>query len=359
MSRVYNFSAGPATLPEEVLQQVKEELLDWQGLGLSVMEISHHSPQFYEVARTAEQDFRDLLNIPSQYKVLFLQGGGRSQFAMVPLNLLGTKTTADYLDTGIWSNMAAKEALRYAQVNLVASASENGYRAIPPQSEWQCESTAAYFHYADNETVHGIEFSEKPNIQHAPLVADMSSNILSREINVTNYALIYAAAQKNVGPAGVTLVIVREDLLGQALSITPSMFNYTLHAKANSLYNTPPTFAWYVTGLMFQWLKRQGGVAAIEKINARKAKKLYDLIDVSSLYQNKVDPSCRSRMNVVFNLADEKLTERFLKEATAAGLSGLKGHSSVGGIRASIYNAMPEAGVDALVEFMQEFEKRK
>jgi phosphoserine aminotransferase len=358
MTRVYNFSAGPATLPEEVLQQVKEELLDWQNLGLSVMEISHHAPEFTQLMETSEQDFRDLLDIPDSYAVLFLQGGGRSQFAMVPLNLLGNKKTADYLDTGIWSHMAIGEAMRYTHPHVVASDAENGYGTIPPISTWQCQTDAAYFHYADNETVNGVEFPARPDIRHAPIVADMSSNILSRRIQVEDYGLIYAAAQKNAGPAGVTLVIVRRDLLNQALPITPSMFNYTLHAQANSRYNTPPTFSWYVTGLMFQWLKRQGGVAAIEAINARKAKKLYACIDASEVYQNKVDIPYRSRMNVVFRLADEKLDTRFLEEARAAGLSGLKGHSAVGGMRASIYNAMPEAGVDALIDFMRTFEKK-
>jgi len=358
MARVYNFSPGPATLPTEVLQQVKEELLDWQGLGLSVMEISHHAPEFTQLIQTAEQDFRELLNIPAGYKTLFLQGGGRSQFAMIPLNLLGEKTTADYIDTGIWSNMAVKEAARFTQVNVVASGAEDNYCTIPPQSTWQCQSNAAYFHYVDNETVNGVEFPVRPDIKHVPLVADMSSNILSREINVADYGVIYAAAQKNAGPAGITLVIIHENLLDKALSITPSMFNYTLHANANSLYNTPPTFAWYVTALMFQWLKRQGGIAAIEKINARKSQKLYELIDNSAFYQNTVDVNCRSRMNVVFRLVDEKLNERFLQESTAAGLSGLKGHSFVGGMRASLYNAMPESGVDTLISFMRDFEKR-
>jgi phosphoserine aminotransferase len=358
MTRVYNFSPGPATLPETVLQQVKAELLDWQGLGMSVMEISHHSAEFKQLVQTAEQDLRELLNIPSQYKVLFLQGGGRSQFAMVPLNLLGGKNTADYIDTGIWSNMALKEASRFGEVNIVASSAGDNYRTIPPQATWQSNPDAAYFHYVDNETVNGVEFPATPRINYAPLVADMSSNILSRVIDVNDFGLIYAAAQKNMGPAGITLVIVREDLLGDALPSTPSMFNYTLHANANSLYNTPPTFAWYVTALMFQWLKKQGGVASIAATNARKAKKLYDLIDSSDFYQNTVDPQYRSRMNVVFKLANESLNESFLQAAKAVGIAGLKGHSQVGGMRASIYNAMPEAGVDALVEFMRDFEKR-
>lgn len=357
MTRVYNFSPGPAALPEEVLQQIKEELLNWHGLGLSVMEISHHSEAFKALAETSEEDLRELLNIPPQYKTLFLQGGGRSQFAMVPLNLLGDKKTADYLETGIWSKMAIAEASRYGHVNVVAPTTEN-YRTIPEQSLWQCDPNAAYFHYADNETVNGVEFPEQPSIKHAPLVADMSSSILSRTIDVSAFGLIYAAAQKNAGPAGVTLVIIHEDLLNKALPITPSMFNYTLHAQANSFYNTPPTFSWYVTSLMFQWLKKQGGVAAIEKINARKAKKLYDLIDSHDFYINDVDPKYRSRMNVVFRLLDENLDTRFLEEATAAGLWGLKGHSFVGGMRASIYNAMPESGVDALVEFMKDFARR-
>lgn len=358
MSRVYNFSPGPAMLPEEILQQARAELLDWQGMGASVMEVSHHSPEFKQMIATIEADFRELHSIPANYKVLFLQGGGRSQFSMVPLNLLRGKTTADYLDIGIWSNMAMTEARRYCAPRLVASSKEQDYTLIPAQSEWQCNPNAAYFHYVDNETINGIEFPDIPEVGAVPLVADMSSNILSRVIDISRFALIYAAAQKNAGPAGITLVIVREDLLGQALPITPMMFDYALHAKAGSLYNTPPTFTWYMVGLMFQWLKRQGGVAAIEKINARKAEKLYRYIDSTDFYHCKIEPSYRSRMNVVFRLFDEKLNDAFLQQARAAGLSGLKGHSLVGGMRASLYNAMPEVGVDALIGFMRDFERQ-
>ncbi len=357
MNRSYNFSPGPATLPEEVLQQAKEELLDWRGLGASVMEISHHAPEFQQLMDETEQNLRDLLNIPTNYKVLFIPGGGRGQFSMVPLNLLGGKVIADYLDTGLWSDMAAKEASRYCEVNRVASSAEQKYCTIPEQSSWKHHPQAAYFHYADNETVHGNEFSYVPKLTNVPIVADMSSNILSRTINVTDFALIYAAAQKNIGISGITLVIIREDLLGQALPITPMMFNYTLHAKANSLLNTPPTFPWYITGLVFQWLKKQGGIASIEKINAKKAKKLYDCIDSSSLYINDVHPRYRSRMNVVFKLKDENLDVRFLEASRQSGFIGLKGHKLVGGMRASLYNAFPEQAVDAFVTFLQHFEK--
>ncbi len=301
-----------------------------------------------------------MLAIPSSYKVLFLQGGARSQFAMVPLNLLRGKKTADYLDIGVWSKMALTEASRYCDVNVVASSAAQNYTTIPKQDTWQCNPEAAYFHYVDNETVNGVEFPQTPVLaENIPLVSDMSSNILSRVFDISRFGLVYAGAQKNMGPAGVTLVIVREDMLGDALPFTPTMFNYKVHTDAKSLYNTPPIFPWYIVGLVLQWLKKQGGIAAIEKINQRKAKKLYEFIDGSDFYTNSINPLYRSRMNVVFRLNDESRNNQFLDAAKAAGLTGLKGHSAVGGMRASIYNAMPEKGVDTLIGFMQDFQQRQ
>lgn len=358
MARVYNFSAGPATLPEEVLQQAKDELLDWHGLGMSVMEISHRGKDFLTVAQQSEADFRELLNVPSNYKVLFLQGGGRSQFAMVPMNLLQGKNEADYLDTGIWSNLAIKEAQRYCEVNVVASAQSQSYRTIPPSATWNMNRNAAYFHYVDNETINGVEFPDIPEVE-VPLVSDMSSNILSRHFDVSRFAVVYAGAQKNIGPAGLTVVVVREDLLGKALPFTPSMFNYELHAREGSMYNTPPTFAWYMAGLTFKWIKAHGGLVAFEQQNKRKSQLLYDFIDQSDFYYNVVDKAYRSRMNVVFSLRDESLNEQFLQESTQAGLCNLKGHKLAGGMRASIYNALPEEGVRQLIVFMEDFLKRK
>lgn len=358
MTRVYNFSPGPATLPLEVLQQAKEELLDWHGLGMSVMEISHRSKDFVTVAQEAEADIRDLLQIPPNYKVLFLQGGARSQFAMVPMNLLHSKKRAEYIDTGVWSSLAMKEASRYCQVDVVASSQEQHYRTIPPPENWVINSQdAAYFHYVDNETVNGVEFPFIPDVD-LPIVSDMSSNILSRPIDISRFALIYAGAQKNIGPAGLTLVIVREDLLGNVLPFTPSMFNYELHAKENSMYNTPPTFAWYMAGLGFKWLKKQGGVGVISQKNQRKAEKLYNFIDQHDFYCNPIDKACRSRMNVVFSLRNESLNEQFLQEATSAGLCNLRGHKLVGSMRASLYNALPEEAVDQLIVFMKDFSNR-
>jgi phosphoserine aminotransferase len=356
MHRVYNFSAGPATLPLEVLQQAKDELLDWQGTGMSVMEISHRSQLFEEIAAQAEIDFRHLLQIPNNYKVLFLQSSGRGQFSMVPMNLLRGMHTADYINTGLWSKMAITEATKYCQVKIVASAETQEYQTIPPESSWQLSSEAAYFHYVDNETINGVEFNSIPQVAaNIPLVSDMSSNILSRPLDVARFGLIYAGAQKNIGPAGLTLVIIREDLLGHALPYTPTVWDYKIHADNNSLYYTPPTFAWYLAGLVFKWLQQQGGVEAITQINQRKANKLYTYIDQSGFYYNPIDPLYRSRMNVVFYLHKEALNAEFLKQSQAAGLTNLKGHKLVGGMRASIYNAMPEAGVDALINFMQDF----
>lgn len=358
VKRIFNFNAGPAGLPTEVLEQAREELLDWQGLGMSVMEISHRSKQFIALAAEAEADLRALMNIPSNYKVLFLQGGARLQFAMVPMNLLRGKQTADYFNTGEWSKLAIKEARRYADVSIVASAEASHFTSIPAQSTWQLNPNAAYVHFTSNETVNGVEFFQEPAVGQVPLVADMSSDILSRPIDVSKYGLIYAGAQKNIGPAGLTLVIVREDLLGSALPFAPIMMDYKTHADNDSMYNTPPTFAWYLAGLVFKWLQRQGGIAAIEKINQRKAEKLYQYIDSSGFYSNPVDPNYRSRMNVIFHLANEELNEPFLKAANSAGMAGLKGHKLLGGMRASIYNAVSESAVAALIDFMKDFAKK-
>lgn len=358
MKRIYNFNAGPAALPTEVLEQAQKELLDWHNLGMSVMEISHRSKEFIALAAEAEQDLRDLLNVPKNYKVLFLQGGARLQFAMVPMNLLHGKNKVDYFSTGEWSKFAIKEAQKYAQVNLVADAATNNYKTIPAKNTWQLSADAAYVHFTSNETVNGLQFQTEPETGSIPLVADMSSDILSRPIDIAKYGLIYAGAQKNIGPAGLTLVIVREDLIGKPLPFTPIMMDYKAHADNDSMYNTPPTFAWYLAGLVFKWLKQQGGVAQIAKINQRKAQKLYQFIDESDFYKNDIDPNYRSQMNVVFTLPNKDMDEEFLKQAKAAGLTGLKGHKLVGGMRASIYNAVSEKAVDALINFMAEFAKQ-
>jgi len=359
MTRKYNFSAGPAALPEEVLQQAQAELLDWHGKGLSIMEMSHRSDEYVSVAAQAEQDLRDLLNIPGNYKVLFLQGGATAQFAMVPMNLLRGANSVDYIDTGIWSGKAIKEARRYAQVNVVASTANNHYTSAPAQSELQLTPGAAYLHYTTNETIGGVEFDYIPDAGDVPLVADMSSDILSVPVDVSRFGLIYAGAQKNIGPAGLTVVIVREDLIGQTLAGTPSMYDYKIHADADSMNNTPPTFGWYLAGLVFQWLKRHGGLEAMAELNRRKAAKLYAAIDASDFYGNPVAINNRSIMNVPFTLADASLEKRFLELAEAEGLLNLQGHRSVGGMRASIYNAVPEAAVDALIDFMQRFEQEQ
>ena len=359
MARVFNFSAGPAVLPEAVLQQAQDELLDWHGSGTSVMEMSHRGKEFMGIAAKAEADLRELMNIPANYKVLFLQGGASAQFAMVPMNLLRGKKSADYINTGEWSKKAIKEAQRYGAVNVAASSEATRFSTVPPQKDWKLGPGAAYVHYTPNETIGGVEFSFVPDTGNVPLAADMSSTILSRPIDVTRYGLIYAGAQKNIGPAGLTIVIVRDDLLGQVLPGTPSMFDYKIHADNESMYNTPPTYAWYIAGLVFEWLKKNGGLKAMAVTNQRKAGKLYAAIDASGgYYKNPVEKPSRSWMNVAFTLKDDKLDEPFLKGAKAAGLVQLKGHRSVGGIRASIYNAMPEAGIDALVSYMQNFMKQ-
>ncbi|WP_133492128.1 3-phosphoserine/phosphohydroxythreonine transaminase [Alcanivorax sp. 24] len=357
MSRAFNFCAGPAALPEAVLRQAQEELLDFRGTGMSVMEMSHRDQVVVELARRAEQDLRDLLGISDDYAVLFLHGGASTQFAMVPLNLLGDNGKADYVNTGQWSSKAIKEARRYGDINVAASSEDRNFSYVPPQADWTLSADADYVHYCPNETIGGLEFDFIPEVDK-PLVADMSSTILSRPLDVNRFSLIYAGAQKNIGPAGITLVIVRRDLLGRAGASVPAMLNYQIHADNDSMYNTPPTFAWYLAGLVFQWLKDQGGLTAMAAINERKAKRLYDFIDASDFYSNPVEKADRSRMNVPFVLADSSLDKDFLAEAGAAGLHNLKGHRSVGGMRASIYNAVPEAAVEALVAFMADFEKR-
>ncbi len=357
--RVFNFCAGPAALPEAVLQAAQAELLDWQGKGLSVMEMSHRSEEFMSIAERAEQDLRDLLSVPSDYKVLFLQGGASQQFAQIPLNLMGEDGSADYIDTGIWSRKAIEEASRYGHVNVAASAKGYDYFAIPGQNEWQLSADAAYVHYTPNETIGGLEFNWIPEVGDKPLVADMSSDILSRPVDISRFGLIYAGAQKNIGPSGLVVVIVREDLLGKAHSKCPTMLDYAVAAQNGSMYNTPPTFAWYLSGLVFKWLKAQGGVAAMARINEEKQRKLYDYIDASGLYDNPVSHNARSWMNVPFRLASDKLDKAFLAGAEERRLLNLKGHRSVGGMRASIYNAVPMAAVDALIDYMKEFEKEQ
>ncbi|MEN8177282.1 MAG: 3-phosphoserine/phosphohydroxythreonine transaminase [Pseudomonadota bacterium] len=358
MSRVFNFSAGPAALPEAVLKQAQEELLDWHGAGMSVMEMSHRGKEFMSIAGQAEADLRELLAVPDNYKVLFLQGGASSQFGMAPMNLTRDNRKVDYINTGSWSKKAIAEAKRYCDVNLAANTEDSKFTVTPDQADLALRSDAAYVHYTPNETIQGVEFPYVPETGEVPLVADFSSTILSRPIDVSKYGIIYAGAQKNIGPAGLTLVIVRDDLIGNAIDGTPVMFQYATHAQADSMYNTPPTYGWYLAGLVFQWLKGNGGLSAMAEINERKAQALYGAIDGSDFYANPVELKSRSWMNVPFTLADAELDAKFLEEAGAAGLKTLKGHRSVGGMRASIYNAMPEEGVKALIEFMADFERK-
>lgn len=358
MTRAYNFCAGPAALPEAVLKKAQAELLDYQGRGLSVMEMSHRSDEYVAIAEKAERDLRELLSIPDHYKVLFLQGGASSQFAQVPLNLLGDKVSADYVNTGEWSKKAIKEAKRYCNVNVVASDEVNNFTRVPEFASWKLDPNAAYLHYTPNETIQGVEFDFIPDVK-VPLVADFSSSILSRPLDVSKFGLIYAGAQKNIGPAGITVVIVREDLLGKALPITPTMFDYKIHADNASMYNTPPTYAWYLAGLVFEWIKEQGGVEGMARLNQAKKDKLYSYIDSSGFYRNPVALNNRSWMNVPFTLPDPALDKAFLKEAEEARLLNLKGHRLVGGMRASIYNPVPMEAVDALIAFMQDFAKRR
>jgi phosphoserine aminotransferase len=354
---IYNFSAGPAVLPKAVLQQVQAEMVDWHGSGMSVMEMSHRGKEFMGIAAAAEADLREVMGIPSNYKVLFLQGGASSQFAMVPMNLLRGRASADYLNTGEWSKKAIKEAKKYGAVNIVANSEDKNFSYAPAFSDWKRDADAAYLHYTPNETIGGVEIFDIPDTGSTPLVADMSSTILSRPMDVSKFGLIYAGAQKNIGPAGLTIVIVREDLLGETVKGTPTMFDYKTHADNESMYNTPPTFGMYTAGLVFKWLKDNGGLAAMEKTNREKAGLLYGKIDASDFYHSPVAVENRSLMNVPFTLKDAALDEAFLKGAKEAGLLQLKGHRSVGGMRASIYNAMPVAGVQALVDYMGDFEK--
>lgn len=369
MTRVYNFSAGPAVMPEEVLHLAAEEMLDWHGSGMSVMEMSHRGREFTSIIDTARADLRQLLAVPPEYKILFLQGGGLGENAIVPMNLAGRTASAlqpatiDFIQTGSWSIKSSNEAKKYANVHVAATNAGGKFTSIPERSTWNLSANPAYVHVCTNETIDGIEFDSVPDIaaqtSGAPLVADMSSHILSRAVDVSRYGVIFGGAQKNIGPAGLTVVIVREDLIGHALPICPSAFDWKIVSDNDSMYNTPPTYAIYIAGLVFQWIKRQGGVAALEARNIAKAKLLYDYLDAAKLYENRVDPDCRSRMNIPFFLRDETLNEAFLAGAKEHALLQLKGHKSVGGMRASIYNAMPIEGVRALVEFMQEFERTR
>ena len=356
MSRVYNFSAGPAALPLDVLERIRADIPDWQGSGMSVMEVSHRGKDFVELAARSEASLRELLAIPDDYAVMFTQGGATMQMAMAPMNLAAPGDTVDYVVTGSWGKKAAGEAGKFCAVNVAADASDRNFTYIPPESDWQRSEDAAYLHYTPNETIAGVEFHFVPG-GDVPLVADMSSTILSRPIDVAKFGVIYAGAQKNIGPAGITVVIARKDLLERAGDKLPHLMTWRSYAESDSMTNTPPTFAWYVADLVFEWLKRQGGLEAMAAVNRRKAAKLYDAIDASGFFSNPVAEDARSWMNVPFILADSSLDARFLEESHAAGLTNLKGHRSVGGMRASIYNAVPEAAVDALIEFMSEFER--
>ncbi|VFP84591.1 Phosphoserine aminotransferase [Candidatus Erwinia haradaeae] len=358
MRQIFNFSAGPAMLPVDVLRDAQEELTNWHGIGSSVIEISHRSKEFIQLAEEAEVDFRDLLQIPSNYKVLFCQGGARGQFSAVPLNLLGKKNKADYIDSGYWAKSAIREAKKYCTPNVInAKVTVKGLESITPMHSWPLSSDSAYIHYCPNETIEGVAIYDTPNFGKKTVVADCSSTILSTPIDVTRYGLLYAGAQKNIGPAGLTLVVISEDLLGQARDDLPSILNYKVLADNNSMFNTPPTFAWYLSGLVFKWLKKQGGVIELSKQNQAKAELLYRTIDTSELYHNYVAIENRSRTNIPFYLADHALNTLFLEESFAAGLYALKGHQIMGGMRASLYNAMPFYGVKKLTEFMMDFEQ--
>ena len=359
MRKIFNFSAGPAVLPEPVLAQAAAEMLDWQGSGQSVMEMSHRGKEYMGIHAQAEADLRELMNVPSNYKVLFLQGGATMQFAMIPMNLVGAHASVDYVNTGEWSKKAIKEARCFARVNVAATAEDRQFTYVPAFDTWRLDPQAAYVHVCMNETIGGVEFNAVPDTGAVPLVADISSTFLSRPLDVAKFGLVYGGAQKNIGPAGLTIVIVREDLLGRAKPPLANVFDYKAHADADSMLNTPPTYAVYIAGLVFRWLKAQGGVAAIERINIEKAAILYDYLDSSAFYRNPVARPDRSRMNVPFTLADPSLDESFLKGAKAADMIQLKGHRSVGGMRASIYNAMPVDGVRHLVAYMREFERTK
>lgn len=355
--RIFNFSAGPAVLPEPVLRRAAEEMLDWHGSGMSVMEMSHRGKEFIGIAAKAEADLRTLLAIPNNYRVLFLQGGALAENAAIPMNLMNSKSGADYVNTGEWSKKSIKEAKKYCTVNVAASAEDKNFSYVPAQENWKLDPNAAYVHVCTNETIGGVEYHWVPNTGNVPLVADMSSHILSRAIDIKRYGVIYGGAQKNIGPAGLTLVIVRDDLLEQALPITPAVLHWKEQAAQDSMLNTPPTYAVYIAGLVFQWLLDQGGVAAMEQKNIAKANLLYDYLDQTAFYKNPVAKSDRSRMNVPFNLANPALDEAFLTGAQQNQMVQLKGHRSVGGMRASIYNAMPLEGVQRLIAYMKEFER--
>ena len=357
--RVYNFSAGPAVLPLPVLEEIQRDLISLPGVGMSILEISHRSAPFEKILADADADIRALANIPPSYKVLFLQGGASLQFSMVPMNLLTPGSTADYIDGGSWAEKAVKEAKKIGNVNVAATTKGENYARIPHQGELKLTPNAAYVHMTSNNTIEGTEYKDLPEVGNVPLVSDTSSDMFSKPIDVTRHALIYSGAQKNMGPAGVTVVIIREDLLQRSQKSLPTMLNYAVHAENGSLYNTPPAFAVYTMGLVMKWLRRQGGLAAIEQVNVRKAGKLYAEIDRTGFYRGTAQKDQRSLMNVTFRLPSEDLEKQFVKESTAAGLDGLKGHRSVGGMRASIYNAFPEDGVDALVGFMRDFEKNR
>ena len=356
--RVFNFSAGPAVLPEPVLRKAAAEMLDWHGSGMSVMEMSHRGKEFVGIAAKAEADLRALLSIPASYKVLFLQGGAIAENAIVPMNLLAGRTSADYINTGEWSKKSIKEAKKYCAVKVAASAEDQQFTYVPARADWKLDPAAAYVHVCTNETIGGVEYQWTPDTGAVPLVADMSSHILSRTLDVTKYGVIYGGAQKNAGPAGLTLVIVRDDLLDRALPITPSAFHWKTQAENDSMVNTPPTYAIYIAGLVFEWLLAQGGIAEIERRNIAKAKLLYDCLDRSAFYLSPVRKEDRSRMNVPFKLSDASLDESFLQGAKERGMVQLKGHRAVGGMRASIYNAMPIEGVQALVGYLADFERR-
>ena len=356
---IYNFGAGPAMLPMDVMVRAQAELLDWNSTGISVMEMSHRSPEFIRIAKQAEADLREILAIPDSYQVLFLSGGASTQFAMVPMNLLGNRARADYLHTGIWSGKALEEARRFAEVNIAASGKADNFMSIPDTTTWGLKADAAYLYYTANETIGGLEFHSIPDVGQVPLVTDMTSTILSRPLDVSRFGLIFAGAQKNIGPAGLTVIIVREDLVGMAGDNIPTLYDYATHVKSKSMYNTPPTYNWYIAGLVFQWIKQQGGLAVMAERSKIKSGKLYAAIDTSDFYHNPIDQGCRSRMNIPFTLADGSLEACFISEAKQAGLVALEGHRSVGGMRASLYNAMPEAGVDALIAFMADFEQRR
>jgi phosphoserine aminotransferase len=355
--RVFNFSAGPAVLPESVLRRAANEMQDWHGSGMSVMEMSHRGKEFISIFEKIEADFRQLLNISTDYSVLFLQGGALAMNALIPMNLLGDKKTADYVNTGEWSKKSIQEAKKYCTVNVVASSEDQGFTYVPAQADWKLNKNAAYVHVCTNETIGGVEYQWVPDTGDVPLVADMSSHILSREMDVSRYGVIYGGAQKNIGPAGLTFCIVRKDLLGRALDITPTIFNWDEQAEHDSMVNTPPTYSIYIAGLVFEWLIEQGGLVQIEKMNIAKANLLYEYFDSTQFYHSPVHKADRSRMNVPFWLQDEALNEKFLSGAQQRGLLQLKGHRSVGGMRASIYNAMPIEGVRTLVDYLKEFER--